>query len=67
MQGRPGIQKITRANNICTECSDLMEDLMGEYFLRTISDSGETNKRVPEIPGEWKRIHKQLPENKTAQ
>ncbi|MFQ6120372.1 MAG: hypothetical protein ACE5KE_10860 [Methanosarcinales archaeon] len=22
--------------NICTECFDIMEDLMGEYFLRTI-------------------------------
>jgi hypothetical protein len=30
--------------NICTECSDLMEDLMGEYFLRTIGDSAEVKK-----------------------
>lgn len=26
--------------NICTECADLMEDLMGEYFLRTLRFEG---------------------------
>lgn len=31
--------------NICTECSDLMEDLMGEYFLRTIRDAGSDTKK----------------------
>ncbi len=28
--------------NICTECADLMEDLMSEYFLRTISDGSSS-------------------------
>ncbi|MCD6145111.1 MAG: hypothetical protein J7J03_01750, partial [Methanosarcinales archaeon] len=26
--------------DICTECFDLMEDLMSEYFLRTITHKG---------------------------
>ena len=30
--------------NICTECADLMEDLMSEYFLRTIGEGSETKK-----------------------
>ena len=30
--------------DICTECADLMEDLMSEYFLRTIGDCSETKK-----------------------
>jgi hypothetical protein len=28
--------------NICTECSDLMEDLMSEYFLRTLREGSNT-------------------------
>ncbi len=28
--------------NICTECADLMEDLMTEYFLRTIRSGSNT-------------------------
>lgn len=28
--------------NICTECADLMEDLMGEYFLRTLREGSNT-------------------------
>src|SRR5659263_277415 len=30
--------------NICTECADLSEDLIGEYVLRTISANAETKK-----------------------
>ncbi len=31
--------------NICTECADIMEDIMSEYFLRTIRFEGSnTNK-----------------------
>ncbi|MBU4221619.1 MAG: hypothetical protein KKA10_08375, partial [Euryarchaeota archaeon] len=30
--------------NICTECADLMEDLMGEYFLRTIREGTGSQK-----------------------
>ena len=29
--------------NICTECSDLMEDLMSEYFLRTLKFDRDTS------------------------
>ncbi len=35
--------KIYKGYNICTECADLMEDLMGEYFLRTIRE-GQNSK-----------------------
>ncbi|NJD51843.1 MAG: hypothetical protein FIB07_03150 [Candidatus Methanoperedens sp.] len=31
--------------NICTECADLMEDLMSEYFKRTIKFLGSDSKR----------------------
>ncbi len=30
--------------NICTECSDIMEDLMSEYFLRTLKYEGSNTK-----------------------
>lgn len=31
-------------HNICTECADLMEDLMSEYFLRTLRYEGSSTK-----------------------
>lgn len=31
-----------KSYNICTECADLMEDLMTEYFLRTIRSGSNT-------------------------
>lgn len=36
--------KYYKGYNICTECADLMEDLMSEYFLRTISNGAEPKK-----------------------
>ncbi len=33
-----------RGYNICTECADLMEDLMSEYFLRTMRDGSSPKK-----------------------
>ena len=33
-----------RSYNICTECADLMEDLMGEYFLRTLRHESSNSK-----------------------
>jgi len=30
--------------NICTECADIMEDLMSEYFLRTLKYEGGATK-----------------------
>ncbi|CAG1003158.1 MAG: hypothetical protein OIN86_02495 [Candidatus Methanoperedens sp.] len=32
--------------NICTECADLMEDLMSEYFQRTIKFGGSNSNRL---------------------
>jgi hypothetical protein len=31
--------------NICTECFDLMEDLMSEYFLRTLKYEGSNSRK----------------------
>ena len=36
--------KYYREYNICTECTDLMEDLMSEYFVRTIKFEGSNSR-----------------------
>jgi translation initiation factor 2 beta subunit (eIF-2beta)/eIF-5 len=36
--------KLFEKYNICTECADLMEDLMSEYFLKIISHNAKNSK-----------------------
>ncbi|HEY9245915.1 MAG TPA: hypothetical protein VIO11_03620, partial [Candidatus Methanoperedens sp.] len=36
--------KYYKGYNICTECADLMEDLMSEYFLRTLRHESPDTK-----------------------
>jgi len=36
--GEPQDYQLYEGYNICTTCADVMEDVMGEYFLRTICD-----------------------------
>ncbi|MDK2892628.1 hypothetical protein [Methanohalophilus sp.] len=39
--GEPQDYKIYSGYNICTTCADVMEDVMGEYFLRTIHNKSK--------------------------
>ncbi|RLG26488.1 hypothetical protein DRN85_02880 [Methanosarcinales archaeon] len=36
--------RIYEGYDICTECADLMEDIMGEYFLKVVSQSAKDSK-----------------------
>lgn len=52
--------------NICTECADLMEDLMSEYFQRTIKIEVSNSKKwyinyvesVQQFASDYQRIRK---------
>ncbi|MBP2030976.1 DNA-directed RNA polymerase subunit RPC12/RpoP [Methanohalophilus levihalophilus] len=39
--GEPQDYQLYKGHNICTSCADVMEDIMGEYFLRTVADASK--------------------------
>lgn len=53
--------------NICTECADLMEDIMSEYFLRTLKFEGSNSRSwyvnyvesVQKFASDYQKIRKQ--------
>ncbi len=58
--------KYFKGHNICTECADLMEDLMSEYFTRTIKSEGPNTRtwyikyveNVKQFASDYQKIRK---------